>query len=83
MDQDIEKNDDQQKIMDKIYRYYAENTKANHLDEVLGHEDFSIKLMDHTHHSWIHDDAQVIEICNEFGESLSNSSRVSEIIEKL
>lgn len=62
--QDIEQNDDQQKTVDKIHKYYAVNTTANHLDEMLGHEYFNIKFMDHTHDSWIHDDAQIIEICN-------------------
>ena len=49
----------------KIYKYYAENTQCNHLDDLLECKNFKVKIMDHTHDSWIKDELQVKEICKE------------------
>tara|TARA_B100000614_G_C14449789_1_gene453791 strand:- start:117 stop:977 length:861 start_codon:yes stop_codon:yes gene_type:complete len=49
----------------KIFKYYAEKTRSNHLDDILKYKKFKVKPMETTHESWINDTSQVIEICNE------------------
>ncbi len=47
-----------------IYKYYAKNTKYNHLDDILGNKKFRMIIMDYTHNSWINSDSQVTRICD-------------------
>ena len=47
-----------------IYKYYAENTISNHLNDIVENKKFTIITMDHSHNSWMYSDSQITKICN-------------------
>ena len=47
-----------------IYKYYAENTISNHLDDIVENKKFTIITMNHSHNSWMYNNTQTTKICN-------------------
>ena len=54
----------------KIFKYYAEDTKYNHLDDILDLETlskikkFKIEKLNCDHFSWLRNKLQIVKICN-------------------
>jgi len=58
-------NDVKFENMYKICKYYVENTDSNHLEDLLKNKKFKVRVMDCNHNNWVHNDLQIINICNE------------------